>query len=691
MHSRWAFCKHSPWPCDASTLTISSGRLSRRSGRRHGQGEAFDTRDRDARDEALREISATFEKYRESDYGRKLYLIQNSIYGVDIQPIACQIAKLRFFISLIIEQTPDFCTPNLGIKPLPNLETRFVAADTLISLNPETGSLMFDEAVAVKCRELATVRDRYFLVDSQPKKLECVDAEYRLRRELRDVLSQEHRSWIASWMIRIDEYAADSPNDKIREAVAEEKYGEFANDKAIREAALADARLVANWDPFDQNEHADWFEAGYMFGVTDGFDVVIGNPPYIQLQKNEGRAGKRYKDAGYETFVRTGDIYQLFYERGCNLLKPGTGTLSYITSNSWLKAEYGKTLRQWFTEYHMPLQLIEMGRNVFENAIVDTAVLIVRNGKGQPVTCQAVDVEQAMDDRFPPPKGDWGSLQPEGNRPWMALSSVERTMMEKMEAVGTPLKEWDISIYYGIKTGYNDAFIIDTAVRDRLIAEDPASEEILKPVLRGRDIARYRANWAGLWLIDTHNGYDSEPPIDINEYPAVKVHLDRFIQRLESRHDKGVTPYNLRNCAYRDIFALEKVIWIELVDRGRFAYDESGMLIEATTFMITGDEMKYLCAFLNSRLAHWYIRKTAPTSGMGVSRWKKVYVESIPVAMPGSSAVSTLHRLVDEARSVTSSDEKRHTQIEKLIDTLIYETYGISSEEAKVIELATKH
>ena len=150
--------------------------------------------------------------------------------------------------------------------------------------------------------------------------------------------------------------------------------------------------------------------------------------------------------------------------------------------------------------------------------------------------------------------------------------------------------------------------------------------------------------------------------------------------------------YELQDtCAYHGTFASEKVIWIELVDRGRFVYDESGMFIEATTFMITGEQMRYLCAFLNSRLAHWYILKTAPTSGMGVPRWKKVYVESIPVAIPRRSAADTLRRLVDEARSVTSSDEKRLAQIEKQVDEVIYETYGISAEEAEVIELATKH
>ena len=246
-------------------------------------------------------------------------------------------------------------------------------------------------------------------------------------------------------------------DEELRQLLAEE----------LREAGFqaSTAENIAHWDPYDQNRHADWFDPEYMFGIADGFDVVIGNPPYIQLQKNGGEMGKRYRNSGYKTFARTGDIYQLFFERGCGLLRPGEGVLAYITSNSWLKAEYGKPLRRWFAERHTPLRLIEMGKNVFENAIVDTAVLIIRSSKERTGICPAVDVEQASDGRFPPPQRDWGTLQSNGDRPWMALSSVERSIMEKMEAVGTPLREWDISIYYGIKTGFNDAFIVDQAIR----------------------------------------------------------------------------------------------------------------------------------------------------------------------------------------------------------------------------------
>ena len=305
--------------------------------------EAFDTPDQQHRDDALREISDTFEKYRQSDFGRKLYLIQNSIYGVDIQPIACQIAKLRFFISLAIEQDSDPSKPNLGIKPLPNLETRFVAADALMGFQSDPAFLLFDDVVASKQKEVASVRERYFLADSRPKKLECVETDHRLRRELRDLLESERRAWVEAHLAAIENRAKDFPNPKARDEYRTRELRNFAVSQRRYDSAFEDARKVAEWDPYDQNGSASWFVPQYMFGVAGGFDVVIGNPPYIQLQKDRGRAGKRYQSADFATFARTGDIYQLFYERGCRLLKSDTGALTYITSNSWLKAEYGKS------------------------------------------------------------------------------------------------------------------------------------------------------------------------------------------------------------------------------------------------------------------------------------------------------------------------------------------------------------
>ena len=171
----------------------------------------------------------------------------------------------------------------------------------------------------------------------------------------------------------------------------------------------------------------------------------------------------------------------------------------------------------------------------------------------------------------------------------------------------------------GILTGYNKAFIIDDATRRTLVEKDPNSADIIKPVLRGKDIRRYKAKWARLWLIDTHNGYGDVPTIDIDDYPAVKAYLDWFYPQLQKRQDKGKKPYNLRNCAYHEEFAKEKLFWMELSDEGRFAYSDAEMYCRDTGFMMTGEALKYLCAVLNSSIITWHIQNIALTTGMGLA------------------------------------------------------------------------
>ena len=242
------------------------------------------------------------------------------------------------------------------------------------------------------------------------------------------------------------------------------------------------------------------------------------------------------------------------------------------------------------------------------------------------------------------------------------------------------------SIYRGILTGYNKAFLVDDSQRRRLIAEDPKSAEILKPILKGRDIQRYRASWAGLWLIATHNGYDDVPAVRIDEYPAVRRHLDQFYDRLEKRYDKGSTPYNLRNCAYHADFAAPKLLWIELTEQGRFAYDDTGALAEATAFILTGAPTKYLCGILNSPLVHWFLQHTAPTSGMGTLRWKKAYLRNLPIPYANPDGRHRLIRLVDRVLRAKDADPLVDTSgIEAEIEQQVFKLYGLEAMDIGAI------
>lgn len=457
----------------------------------------------------------------------------------------------------------------------------------------------------------------------------------------------------------------------------------------------ADAGKIAQWDPYDQHASADWFDAEYMFGITTGFAVVIGNPPYVQLQKNGGALGRMYSDAGFATFARTGDVYQLFYEQGCRLLTPDTGVLSYITSNSWLKAEYGKATRRYVADKLSVLRLLEMGKDVFENAIVDTSVLIARNGK-RDETGKAVDMDRLAAKDFPPAEPLWGPFVPQGERPWSALSATERTMIDKMEAVGTPLKEWDVTLYRGVTTGLNDAFIIDERTKETLVAADPKSAEILKPVLRGKDIQRYQAQWADLWLITTFPSLQ----LDIDGYPAIKKFLSSFGRaRLEqsgkplagggrSRKKTQHSWFETQDAtAYHNDFAKEKLIWIDLTDRGRFAYDDGGMFCVNTAFILSGKAIKYLCALLNSKLTTWYMNNTALNSGMGVTRWIPISVERIPLPKITAAQQRPFIRLVDRILHAKTADSAADTRAEEAeIDRRVYALYGLTPAEVTAVE-----
>ena len=617
--------------------------------------DAFDVDDQAARDAELNEISAIFERYRDSDYGRKLYLIQNCIYGVDIQPIAVQIAKLRFFISLAIEQEPnDNAADNYGIRPLPNLETRFVAADTLLPLQrPAQRSLGQTDAVTNLEREIAANRERHFHAVTRNAKLDCRQRDDALRRQLAQELQ-----------------AAGFP--------------------------AASAGQIAAWEPFDQNAGAaNWFDADYMFGVHNGFDVVIGNPPYIQLQKGGGRLGRLYRNAGFATYARTGDVYQLFYEKGCQLLTPAQGLLSYITSNSWLKAEYGKATRRYFAERHTPLRLLEMGKDVFEQAIVDSSILIARSGPSN-TPGYAVDVDKLPDRSFPPDASLWREFRPQGEKPWSLLSPLEQSVMDKMETVGMPLKDWDVSIYRGVTTGLNAAFVIDEAKRQELIAADPKSEEIIKPIVRGRDIRRWRAQWAGLYLITTFPA----SPVNINDYPAVNDHLLSFGQeRLEptgtalpggikSRRKASHAWFEVQDAtAYHAEFTKAKLFWADMAKEGRFAYSDAEMFSNNKGYIMTGRSLKYLCGLLNSRLITWYVQNTAATTGMGLTEWTVVMVERIPIPRLSASQQRPIVQLVERILGAKASDALVDTEAwESELDELVNGLYGLTEEEVAAVE-----
>ena len=240
----------------------------------------------------------------------------------------------------------------------------------------------------------------------------------------------------------------------------------------------------------------------------------------------------------------------------------------------------------------------------------------------------------------------------------------------------------EYAINYGIKTGLNEAFILDNQTKEALIADDPKSAEIIKPVVRGRDIQRYKAKWARLWLIDSHNGFGNVSAIDIDGYPAVKAHLNGYYERLEKRYDKGRTPYNLRNCAYHGDFAKEKLLWMDMSPRGRFAYSDEELYCNNKGFVMIGGPLKYLCAVLNSDLITWMMKNIARTTGMGLLQWEKFSVERLPVPQISTAEQRPFVRLVDRTLAARAVNLTADTSaLEAETNCRVYELYGLTADE----------
>ena len=630
---------------------------------------AFDTKDRPTRDEELTEISRIFENYS-GDFGRKLYLIQNSIFGLDIQSIACQIAKLRFFISLAIEQNPTAeAKDNFGIKPLPNLETRFIAANTLIGLEDER-TLTSPKAKTLE-RELGENRERHFHATTRSQKLACKRADRRLRRALATELKD---------------------------------IGMPAND----------AEKIAHWDPYDQNGSADWFDSEWMFGIADGFDVVIGNPPYIQLQKEGGRLGRLYAPCNFNSFIRTGDIYCLFYEKANQLSKNG-GHVCFITSNKWMRAAYGKKLRDYFISHTQPIQLLDMGPDVFD-ATVDTNILLLQNTAPDAhaifkATTIKSDFDTSTGDVARYLKDNGVAMElPSKDQPWAILSPSEFALKRKIERVGKPLKDWDINIYRGITTGCNEAFIIDETKREELVTEDPKSAEIIKPLLRGRGIERYYSQWAGLYLLfipwhfplhddSTIMGASQKAEEQLKkEYPVIYNHLLEYKGKLLKRNksETGVRYewYALQRCAntYYPEFEKEKIVWKRVGSILRFSYSQNPMLCLDSTCIATGEKVQFLAAVLNSRLSHYQLFGIAPKTGTGdliVSVQALEPLRVPPITETNQHLATQMEACVDQILDAKRTDPDADvSELEKTVDQLVYLLYDLTPEEIAIVEAA---
>jgi hypothetical protein len=442
------------------------------------------------------------------------------------------------------------------------------------------------------------------------------------------------------------------------------------------------------------------------------FDVVIGNPPYVRQEaiKEQKPALQKYK-----VYSGTADLFVYFYELGITHLKEN-GLLGFICSNKFFRASYGENLRKFILENTQITHIIDFtGVKVFEDASVDSAVTIFRkirageNSKFNFLASSTINLKTQKFIQIPQ------STLNETNFTFLDSSKFE--LKSKIEKVAKPLKDWGVNINYGVKTGLNEAFIIDSKTRDKILStcigdEREQTQKLIRPILRGRDIKRYDYEWAGLWLINIHNGYGTEPRINIDNFPKLKLYLEKFEPKLSNRSDKGATPYNLRNCAYLDEFEKEKILCARMVQSPKFAYDINNNIPDNTAYCITGENLKFLLAFLNSTGVYKIFNFFYAGGGLeGEIKINRLEILPIPQITPQNENLSNeIINLVDEILKANEKiklyekhmptltlDEKLEAKenidalndkikaSDKKINKLVFELYELTSDEIALI------
>ncbi|GAA7821747.1 class I SAM-dependent DNA methyltransferase [Helicobacter pylori] len=657
----------------------------------------------------------------------KKSIIENCLFGVDINPNSCEITKLRLWIELlkysyyIFEEGKN----TNALETLPNIDINIKCGNSLISRFSLHDDLKKIPNIKKKIQEYKDLVAQYkdpnplFPLNKTDLTNKIQDLKTTFSLELKDPKTKaELEKAIEKHIKKYNFFALDDkslldglnyfiPNLfgtlKLSPKEEEEAFASYGRIRALRKKLD---------DTLSGREYQNAFEWRFEFpevlddeGDFLGFDCIIGNPPYIrqeQIKEIKPLLQKQYQDF----YNSTADIYTYFFALSYHLLKD-KGFNAFITSNKYARARYGAKLRELLLKKTTIVSYMELNAlKVFESATVDTSIM------------SFIKQDPPKESRFKyyePTPDDKSDLKSARSLPMKqnALSTesfifADATLLDlrdKMESVGTPLKDWDIQINYGIKTGANEAFIITTEKREEILnacktqEERKRTETLIKPILRGKDIKRYSYEWADLWVINTHNGYTSNlkfkiPPIDIEKYPATKAHLNSHWDTIATRSDQGDTPYHLRNCAYLEDFEKEKIVYPETSQGAYFIYENSRIFLEKTAFMIVSDayNLKLLTALLNSKLITFYFKNFCGGCILGKSgyQYNKHALEKIPIPQITPQNQELARKITDGAKAILEAkekDPKANTQeLEKEIDALAYQLYNLTDAEIKTIE-----
>lgn len=641
----------------------------------------------------------------------KKQIIQNCIYGVDIENGAVEIARLRFWLALVVDED----TP----QPLPNLDYKIMQGNSLLE-SFEGIDLKFErkefESKIEKQRNLfgevnepqLSLTD-YLLEKQVSNEFDIIELENTYfnsndtdeKEDIRRKIDQIEKEFISEQLQKKEDELIELLRAKEKDyhqdlvqATNEAMKQKIANSKKAKELVKLKDHLqkmeISKQKLFGLKRHEKpyFLWSLYFMDVFEkgGFDILIGNPPYIQLQKM-GKDADTLKEENFKTFERTGDIYMLFFEQGYKYLKP-KGNLVFITGSAWLRSNYGKSLRNFFLNNANSKILIDLSdAEVFESATVLTTIHLFKKEKNQGqlkalrLTKKNQEFIKALASNF---ENSHIVLKDLTENAWVIADVAKQHIKQKVSKQGKKLQDWEIEINRGVVTGLNEAFVIEDDTKNELIKQDSKSAEIIKPLLRGRDLGRYSFKSPNLWLIGTFPTLK----IDINKYPAVKRHLLSFGQEKlaqsgekNARKKTGNEWFETQDqIGYWQNFEKPKIIYPNMVKDLSFTFDDEGYYTNQKCFILTGNHLLYLVAVFNSKLFRFCFEDEFPELQGNSRELNKVVFDKIPIKEINPKAEKQFEYLTKRVLQLRK-ETLDSSNYENKIDALVFHLYDLNEQE----------
>jgi len=665
------------------------------------------------------------QRIQETIFREKQTIIENCLFGVDINFNSVQICRLRLWIELLKNA---FYTKESGYKQLetlPNIDINIKQGNSLLKKYS-----LRDSALRVGDRKYIEI---YKQAVAEYKRTDNREKKAQIKSVINDVQAKFKGFWQGKDKV---EKAIDEKYEKINEINSQINFGE-KNEKNEKLKLKLEKEINALVETKRRKDEilkdAKYMEWRFEFpevldsnGDFIGFDIVLGNPPYIQLQKDGGKLADIFADQDYKTYSRMGDIYTLFIELAFEIIS-NDSYLSLITSNKWMRAGYGQPTREFLSKNYDTVLLVDTsGTKVFDSATVDTNIILAQK---KPNSGKAM--AGGLSRKYKKEDDDFEELANQNliattafntSDAWIISTKIEQQIRKKIEKIGTPLKDWDINIYRGVLTGYNEAFIIDGKKKDEIIAQDPKSAEIIKPILRGRDIKRYKAEFADLWIIFIPKGYtiksmqkaekleketqedkfsgiveepmprygyfEPDPALNFmnNRFPAIMNHLKNYKWKAMERLDQGDYWWELRACAYLDEFEKEKIVWNRIASIKVFSLVKESYYIQDSMHFITGKKLDVICGILNSKLIAWLMNLIVGKAAGG-NAGNADNIKNLPIPKISETEQEPFIRLVEDILAKKEADPNADTTAqESEIDHLVYQLYNLTPEEIAVVE-----